>query len=496
MTNREHWFREPNPLLDGLPSFDDPDAFTARLAFHPTAGLDLSSLTFFERVELLVADKMPLEPTAQSIRVAVKCLGMLRGSLQVRNPIRAESLRRYWDFLKTDDMKKPPPMPSPVSGVSVLLIKGPTGTAKTVTIRRLCNLLPQVVNHGPRPEAGWLSTSQLVYLFTTLSSDGSRGGFLMQILTDLDRALGTEYAIALPKKFRTVERLAVAVIVRLIVHHTGIIFIDEGQLRNLMNSDQAELMQLFLLALINSGIPVVLMGNELAFDWINYSQDLSRLNTVPTEYFHPVGAIDSPDADIDWDALFTGISNYYVLPEPFRERARCSSVLRTCSGGVHRLGLLLWCETQLEKIFFGGGSIGPEDILNTYERPGFDALRPLAEGFAQRDPTKLLAYPDIDAFFYGRIWGTPIETESEQPGYPSAGSSAKETKARGKQSEKTKFKAELTRKQNQQKKRDALEKTLSADDVRKKGVQDLHVAGLERLREEQQRETEDKSNPK
>lgn len=485
MTSDEHWFRERNPLLAGLPSFDDLGDFAERLAFHPTAGLDLEKLTIFQRTELLTADKMPLQPTAQSIRVAVKCLGMLRGSLQVRNPVRAENRRRYWDYIMTDDVKKPPLMPSPVSGVSVLVIKGPTGTAKTVTIRRLCNLLPQVIQHGPHQEAGWFSMPQLVYLFTTLSSDGTRGGFLIQMLMDLDRALGTEYATTLPSKFRTIERLAVAVVVRLVAHHTGIIFIDEGQLRNLMSSDQSVLMQLFLLTLMNSGIPVVLMGNELAFDWVDYSQDLSRLNTVPTEYFHPVGAIESPDAEDDWNALFDGISRYYVMPTPFGDRKQCSAVLRRCSGGVHRLGLSLWCEAQLEKIFAGGGeSIGPEDILAVYQSRNFDKLRPLADGFALKDASRLTGYDDVDAAFYERVWAKPATHKAEKTPTSDESVVKMNKSERGKRSEQSKLKAEQTRRKNQQKKRDALDSTLSEDDLRKKGLQEFHITGLDELLEQ------------
>lgn len=478
----EHWFHELNPLLSSLPTFPSMEDLAARLAFYPTAGLNLDTLSDFERIELLTADKTPFEATEQSIRVAAKCLGMLRGSLKVRNPVRAESRRRYWDFLQTDDIKTVPLMPSPVSGVSALIIKGPTGTGKTVTVRRLCNLLPQVIHHGPCPEAQWLRMSQLVYLYTNLPSDGSRGGFVLQILVDMDRALGTNYSDTLPGKFKTVERLAIATVVRLVTHYTGIIFIDEGQLRNLMRSDQAEVMQLFLLTLINTGIPVVLMGNELAFDWINYSQDLSRFNTVPTEYFHPIGIVDSENADDDWDAYFRGISRYYVLKQPVCEPERCSAELRKRSGGIQRFGLGLWTEAQLEASFTGADSIGPEDILNIYNGAGFKQLKPIADGFANRDPRLLLPYPDIDANFYARIWGKPLEDEETSVGFkPPGTTSATKSKPR---SEASKFKAEKTRKQKQQEKRDEVKEDLSEEDIRKRGTQDLHISGLETLSEE------------
>ena len=87
------------------------------------------------------------------------------------------------------------------------------------------------------------------------------------------------------------ERLAVATVCRLVAHYTGILFLEEGQLRNLVLSGQANLMQDFLLMLMNSGIPIVFLGNEAAFNWITYSQDSNRLYTTPSEHFMPAGAI-------------------------------------------------------------------------------------------------------------------------------------------------------------------------------------------------------------
>jgi hypothetical protein len=490
MNSADHWFHVENPLLSRIPEFNDPEELARLMSADLLKGIDISALSVTQRIELLVCEKMPFEPLVQSIRLAMKCLGMLRGSLRYRNPRMAEARRRYWEALKgVEDLNTKLLPVIPVPSVSAMIIKGVTGTGKTITVQSVCRLLPQVVNHGPDEQAGWLCASQLVYLCTSFSSDGSRGGFLAQILSDMDRALGTDYATRLPAKHRTVDRLAVAVVGRLIAHYTGIIFIDEGQLRNLIRSDQAESLQIFLLGLMNSGIPVVLMGNELAFDWINLSQDHSRLCTVASERFYPVGAMDGSDSDLDWEAVFVGVSRYYVLSRSIVDLKRCSSVLRACSGGIQRLALILWCEAQAQAIFYGDDAIGPETILEAYNSPSFDDLRPLAEGFATRDPSKLLRYDDVDAEFYSRVWGVNLHPMG---GYRDMSPTTVTNRAplshgakpKRRRSGQAKFSTEKTRKNRQHLQRGALKETLSETDIRRGGVEQFHIAGLDKLTED------------
>lgn len=484
-----NWFLGANPLLEGVPEFQDRDTFIDRLAFSPISGLDVSALSFMERDTLLVCEKMPLEPTTQSIRAAMTWYGMFRGGLQARNPVLPEAKRQYWAALSSVDQNAFNLPRSPSGGISVQIVKGPTGTAKTVTVRRFCSMLgPQRIDRPANADAGWKAMRQLVYLYTSLSHDGSQGGFLIGILLEMDRALETNYAVDLPKRFKTVERLAVATIGRLLAHFAGIIFIDEGQLRNLMLSDQADLMQLFLLTLMNSGIPLVLVGNELAFDWIDYSQDLSRLNVVKREHFCPVGATDHPDAEADWDAQYAGISAYYVLPKPVEDPDACKRVLKQCSGGIGRLGLTLWCSSQRDRHFVGGESLRSSDILAAYHDEAFDALRPLADGFAKRLPELLLKYPDVAAEYYAERWGKPIggvgaETDSNNSKGNFGGSQVKPTgSSKERQSGRSKLKAEQTRQTNRDQNREALAKTLSPEDMRSDGVKKFHLAGLDAAR--------------
>ncbi len=309
------------------------------ITYHPLHNVNVSNLNFIEKDALLSGEKVILAPTKKIMMAVMTWYGMLRTGLQNRNPILAENKRRYFELIDCNrELEELPKFAT--SGMSVNVIKGPTGTGKTVTIQRFCATLPQVIEHGKNEAAGWVFLKQLVYLHINISHDGSRGGFIYSILLAMDDALGTQYATSIPRQNRTTDKLIVATIGRLISHYTGIIFIDESQLRNLVTSAQAEMMQLFLLQLFDSGIPIVISGNELAFNWLNYSQDISRLALTESSHFHPVGALDETDGEAEWKALCHGVMQFYVLPQPPASLLECSKKLFECSGGIARLALI------------------------------------------------------------------------------------------------------------------------------------------------------------
>lgn len=478
-----------NPLLVGLPRFTEVSDILDKLAFDPLAGIDLESLGVVDRVSLLVGEKVPLEPTMQSVRAAMTWWGMLEMGLRARNPVIPEAKRLYWAQINAAARADPLP-PAPTRGMSIHVTKGPTGTGKSVTVQRFCTLIPQFLFRDKDEAAGWNELQQIVYLELNMSHDGTRSGFLTRILLQIDSLLGTTYSIDLPKSYRTVDKLVVATVGRLIAHFTGILFIDEGQLRNLIKSGHAELMQMFLMELMNSGIPLVMIGNERAFDWVTYSQDLSRLHLTPPEIFSPIGSTNLPDADVEWNAVSMGVMGYWVLRGKIIDPVGCSKMLRSCSGGIARLALMLWCFAQRNNLINGIESICPEDIKKLYESPDFAKLKPLADGFNFRKPELLMNYPDVDADFYASHWkvkctdSKPTEGATQGGGKTPDSSDTSKSVPRKHKTEKAKFASEQTRKKNQQLKREELSKSLSPDDLRKQGLVNIQLAGLEAARTE------------
>jgi hypothetical protein len=478
MTTNSHWFNVANPLTDHLPKVPRLEDVVQLMTNDPLNGLDVSKLSFLEQDELLVMEKMPLRPTIQSMRTGFTIRGMTTGSLRLRNPTSPEGrtlVDKLIDVGQSEGLKY---FSAPQPGSSTLLILGGTGTSKTVTVKQALKLLgPQVIRHQPNEAALWLASTQLVYLFVGMSHDGSRGGLLTGILLAIDRALQTNYAIDMPKKFKTIERLSGAVISLMHSLHLGVLIVDECQLRNLVTSDQADLMQLFLLNLMNSGIPLVLVGNPFAFTWMaDLSQDARRLTERPPEFFHPCGAMGTTDED-DWDDVFDGVSSYYVLHSPVQKKKECSSILKQCSGGVPGLALSLWCTAQRLVLHEQERShLLPEDITAAYADKGFDTMRDLADGFANKDPIRMLRWRDEDVpvDYYAAAWGRPLpdvipeNTESSAPARVLVEPRVA-TKRRA-PSAASKLQAQKTREANQNLKRIELDPKLQEEDMRKNGL--------------------------
>lgn len=489
MPNESHWFKAPNPLTDLLPSYRTLDEVVQVMTNHPLEGLDVAMLSFLEQDQLLVMEKMPLQPTEQSLRTGLTIYGMALGSLKLRNPTLASGRALVDRIVDAGQSTGAAFFQQPQQGSSTLLVMGGTGTSKTVTAKQACKLLGrQVIYHRSNDAALWLATTQLVFLYVGMSHDGSRGGLLVAILLSLDEALGTKYAVEMPKKFRTIERLAGATISLMHSLYLGVLIIDEGQLRNMVISDQAELMHLFLLNLMNSGIPLVLVGNPFAFSWMaNFSQDGRRLTERAPEFFHPCGAIGGAPND-EWDTVFDGISSYYVLHQSFQNREECSRILKQCSGGIPGLALSLWCSAQRQVLHLQERNyLEPSDIVHAYQNKGFDAMRDLADGFANKQAMKLLRWRDEDVpvDFYADAWGSPLSDVLVGAGQvaTSVQLSVEPCTPKSKRvpNAKTKLKMQESRKANRNLARAFLHNTLTEEDMRKEGLKRHSLQGLDSI---------------
>ncbi len=484
-TKTQSWFYAYNPLLEQIPVFKDYEDVVDAMAFNPLEGIDINILSFVDKVGLLTGEKTPLEPTMKSVRAAITWHGMLVNGLRARNPTLASNRAYYYQVLECANVGKTRLPLAPTSGMAINIMKGPTGTGKTVTHKRFCACLPQVIDHGKVEAAGWQNMRQLVYLNVDLSHDGSRGGFLISILSEMDKHLETKYADNLPKQFRTVETLAVGTIGRLVAHFTGIIFVDEAQLRNIVDSAQAEQMQMFLLKLMNSGIPLVFSGNECAFNWVDYSQDKSRFGLTQESIFSPIGAMNEQDANDEWDALFDGVSSYYLLKNPITDPKECSFTLRKCSGGIARLALTLWCYAQTNALYDGRETISPADIQTAYESASFDDMRPLADGFYYKNSELLALYPDVNHEFYKTKWEQLKNNNTQTTKHVNEISNKavpEKTKQKRPLSGKAKLMHEQQRKRKKDENREKIIATMNPDDIRQQGVINNNLKSLEKIR--------------
>ena len=435
-----------------------------------------------------MGEKTVITSTATLLRTALTIMGMHRSSLEARNPY--EPVNRAWVMKMIESAQRGVLYTggAPAPGACALVVKGITGTRKSITVKRVLKMLgPQVIHHGPDDDARWKQATQLNYLYVAISHDGSRGGLLSSILLAVDAALGTDYSVKLPKQYPSIEKLVGAVIALLHSNYIGVLVIDEIQLLNMYLADQATLMQLLLLNLLNSGIPTVLVGNPLGFIGLaELSQDASRLVERPQVYFHPCGAV-GPAEDDEWDEVWPGIRGFYVLDEPPSDEEACKQCVKRCSGGIPRLGLALWTNTQASALLDDRSSIGAQDLVAEFQKEDFDALRGVCEGFSNKDPLALLPWRGIDipVDYYARVWGKPLPSEQPTSEIGASGGTArttaakKGTKAAG--SGAARMKARETKRKKREIAIEAAKSALPSEDMRMSGLQSHALASLAEL---------------
>ncbi len=262
------------------------------------------------------------------------------------------------------------------------------------------------------------------------------------------------------------------------VYFTGILIIDEIQVRNIIESAQSKVMQLFLLSIINAGIPVILMGNPLGFKWINkFSQDVRRLYSIAPVILDPY---PSPLGDDEWKTIYRGIKSYYVLEKYPKNDDKMCHLLWAVSGGIPGIAMTIWRAAQRIRLFDSeGGELQEQDLSDAFNLEGFDELRMIANGFSTQNPIILKHFSDIPWREYGKKWG-------KSDGYDEITSDESEiyiekmSTKRKRISERSKLKAKNTREKNKQKKRDQVKTQLTNDDLRNQssGLQAVLLDGL------------------
>ncbi|MEW9577343.1 ATP-binding protein [Bacillus toyonensis] len=141
------------------------------------------------------------------------------------------------------------------------LVIGISGGGKSRSINRLLSMYPQVIQHKEYGGQFFLRT-QVVYLKIDCPHDGTLKGLAAAFFSELDRVLGTNYAVTKIKRGRAnVTQLMLAIENLIIIHAIGILIVDEIQHLSIAKSQGEEMMMNFFVTLTNRcKIPIIFVG--------------------------------------------------------------------------------------------------------------------------------------------------------------------------------------------------------------------------------------------
>jgi hypothetical protein len=359
-------------------------------------------------------------PSSVTLDIAYSFQNMLFDGLGQRDPSRDPSRKFIYQSAQhvgaaMDNLEW---WPSFASG---MVIEGITGVGKSQVMDRTLSLFPQVIKHGKNEACGWLQLRQLVWLKVHMSSDGSRGGFLLNGLLALDEALQTDYANQYKGVRWTVEKLLVVFLHLLAVHRCGVLIIEEAQETNLNLTPFARDFINFFLRVLNWGIPTVLVGNPLAFVNLSaHSQDVDRFSESGWFLLEP--EMDSTSEH--WQKglipglwLPTLLDNPDAAYRPFSDHpldATMFGFIWRRTGGFPRYICRLRRAVQESALRSKSTQVTPAMIDEVYRTSArMIPLHSRIEAFANKDWRALNQFRDISEDHYRRLWSPPGKTTTD-----------------------------------------------------------------------------------
>lgn len=333
-----------NPFLAALPEMLSHDDFRTGIKGFPKLPPDLPSMSSEERrqaLTLLPSIFVPLnymyaifDQLYRAIRSTYSTWTILEEVRQTNALFRGSSVNDYSTQAATGS------------------ILGVPGVGKTSTIRRSLALLPQVVEHVEYMGKPFFC-KQILYLTVECPSDCSVKSLALNLVSALDRAIGSNYLHQLTS-LRSVASSAVAAQVKILclTHHVGLILIDEIQnaVVTARKNKQVKPLIKFLVELTNDTCTsIFFVGTPIAEELFTSQEHLKRrtrgIRLLP---FKPDGV---------YRAFLEQLWLYQLTPTSAPLTDQLANKLYDWSGGIPAYIVKIFQESQAQALLQGRSCI-------------------------------------------------------------------------------------------------------------------------------------------
>jgi len=414
--------RRSNPLASWLNLTSSAAVVDERLRRPPWNRAELKHLSADERIQLANELSSKVALTKDLLSIHLNMQRMVGDGLALRHPEGTYYAGRIFDLAHLQQegasLEAIPLLPWRVDFFGGMHIMGESGTGKSLASETVYTQWPQVyVHQGGVGELAYLK--QLGWLKVHMPADGTRGGFLLNAFMSVDRALGSDYADRYVRL--TVERQLVKLLYVLALHRCGVLIIEEAQETNLHNTPYGKEFLNFFLRLLNWSIPVVLIGNPLAFGAMyKHAQLLSRFSAYGGVRMSPL-ASDDPEWEHTWMPTIWKPS---ILTEEDAPISRLNLKIWRATGGFPRYLQRLRIDAEICALRNGSERLEQEHIAMALQGPTMVEVRGLIKGFAMRSVEQISVYSDIDVPYYASLWGKARNEPSQKRGKLSESSEA------------------------------------------------------------------------
>lgn len=248
---------ENNPLLDVLNPLPDDKVLIKSLSKYPKYSEENRYLDKEMRILLTSNINTFFQMLPESLDVVHKINSMLWSGYRSRNPfsrdIAIEHQNMYHELHGyTSNIE------SGLNAASNCVIIGVSGSGKTSTVlNSIKSLYPQLIVHSEY-KGHIFSAYQCLFIFATMSKDGSVKSLFYDIMTQVDVLLDTNHAAK--AKNDSADILLLKVKSMLLNIHCGCLVIDEFQHISLQKSGGKDRILNIFLSLSDIGIPVLIIS--------------------------------------------------------------------------------------------------------------------------------------------------------------------------------------------------------------------------------------------
>jgi hypothetical protein len=387
---------EGNPFIEALPPLLEPTELYKKL-YSPIKYLDEErNLSKSQRIQILSRLKQFFIPNNKHIELYSKIYMALTDGYKNKNPFNPENVRRKCNirrkcfnydvdisnFYIDEDIDEV--LYTTSSG---LCIFGISGSGKTVSINRILNLFPQLIQHAEYKDKS-LIENQIVYIKIECPTDGTIKSLCNAFFSKLDEIIDSAHYLKYfggDRRGTMVQNMPNAAL----NENIGLIIIDEIQHLARTQAKTKELLD-FLVEIINTiQVPILVIGTNKAYQVL---QD----NIRGPRRIGGNGFIlwDRITDKREWHTFMTALWQYQWTKEKVPLTDKLIDLLYEHSQGIADFAVKLFTFTQANAIYNDHEKID-EQTINETAKNDLALTKKMREAIKSGDIELMANYEDI-----------------------------------------------------------------------------------------------------
>lgn len=390
-----------NPLIEALPDIiDDPMKMARELTRYPNYNKNDLNLPAVYRTHMVKNLEDYFKPLSMHYLSEQIISRLIRHGYVSRNPyiFKETTIEYVW--------QKYPSQCSAPSVAPQLGFFGISGIGKTMLIKKILSLYPQVIRHTNYKGDKTLRY-QITWLHVETPANTTPRGLCLNLLYKLDELLegSTYYKKAIGKKASELPNYLKTV---LDLHYVGVIVFDELQnIRGLKGKNQEQIIDLLVEISNTVNVPTILIGTLKAIPLFNTEFRNGRRicgDEIPTIW-------NQIEKDEEWIAFIREMFKFQYTKNYVDFNEELSDLMYEESQGITDIVVKLFMLAQYRAISTGREKI-TKGVISAVAKDCLKPIRPMLNALKAHNEKALEKYQDV--YISKDAWNAILKSEESK----------------------------------------------------------------------------------